>query len=87
MQEITADLSKIPDPFNSKEHGDRIESGALVINNDWPGVFFRGDHALHFGMQLSQLLKQYEEKQITNTDRITVQTLKGYVEILMSCRV
>jgi len=89
MQEITADLSKIPDPFHIKEHGDRIESGALIINNDWPGIFFRGDDALYFGMMLSQLLEKYkgQEKEMTNIDYLTIHALRGYVQTLMSCRV
>jgi hypothetical protein len=52
MQMITADLSKLPSPFKDELPAERVESGALQINGDWPGVFIRGDNALYYSMQL-----------------------------------
>lgn len=38
------------------EHeGSRIESGPLIIGDDWPGVFIRGDNAFGMLMQLNAI--------------------------------
>lgn len=35
-------IRRVDDP----EGGGRVETGALQIGNDWPGVFIRGDEAI-----------------------------------------
>lgn len=35
----------------------RVETGAVQFGDDWPGVFFRGDSAGYFAMQLAQALR------------------------------
>lgn len=35
---------------------DRPETGPMQFGDDWPGCFIRGDHAVHFGVMLEQLL-------------------------------
>lgn len=54
IQKIKTNLSKIPCPFGTRPHADRIETGALQINDDWPGVFLRGDNAFAYVMYLNQ---------------------------------
>ena len=40
------------------EIGDhRVETGALQINDDWPGLFVRGDDCLGFKFLLEDMLK------------------------------
>jgi hypothetical protein len=34
----------------------RLETGVVQINGDWPGVFIRGDDALHYSKQLAFVL-------------------------------
>lgn len=34
----------------------RIETGALQINDDWPGLFIRGDNAAYYSFQLREIL-------------------------------
>jgi hypothetical protein len=36
--------------------GKRIETGPVQFNNDWPGVFIRGDNAAYFAMALDAIL-------------------------------
>lgn len=40
-----------------KENSERPESGVCSHNGDWPGVFIRGDNAMHFSMALKSLLE------------------------------
>ncbi len=44
---------------------ERIETGPLQINDDWPGTFIRGDNAAYYAMMLGQLLAVHKEQ---NTD-------------------
>jgi hypothetical protein len=37
----------------------RPETGAMKFGDDWRGVFIRGDHAIHFWLNLNNIL-QYE---------------------------
>ncbi len=63
----------------------RPETGAMSFGDDWPGVFIRGDNAIHFGMTLKRVLNgEVKEKEL---DPITVAVLRGLVELLESCRV
>lgn len=39
----------------------RPETGAMKFDNDWTGVFIRGDNAGYYSMILSRLLKEVEE--------------------------
>jgi hypothetical protein len=38
----------------------RVETGPLKFNDDWTGVFIRGDNAIYYGMQLKEVLRQTE---------------------------
>lgn len=66
--------------------GDRIETGPVQFNDDWPGVFIRGDNAMFYGMALKSLLSMLKDD--TNIDRmLTVSPLYGLAELLASCNV
>jgi len=61
----------------------RIETGPLQIEDDWPGVFIRGDNALHHAMTLKSVLTA-----INNgfaPPPIELATLRGLVALLQSC--
>lgn len=47
IQKITATLP---------EDQGRVETGPLQVNDDWPGVFIRGDSAFHYALQLTQVI-------------------------------
>jgi hypothetical protein len=36
-------IRKLPPPPD----GERVEDGAVQFGNDWPGLFLRGDYAIH----------------------------------------
>jgi hypothetical protein len=39
----------------------RVETGPTQFGEDWPGVFIRGDNAMHFAMHLRNLLDGKDE--------------------------
>jgi hypothetical protein len=84
-QKITADLSQIPCPFGTRPHAERVETGSLEINGDWPGVFIRGDNALYFSFMLSRAIEELEKQQ--EFDVIMLHTLKDLASTLGSCQV
>jgi hypothetical protein len=86
MQKITADLSELPTPFADGTPAQRVETGALQINDDWPGIYIRGDNALFYAMQLSRMLDQVQ-KLDEIIDIIGVSSLKGLVDTLRSCAI
>jgi hypothetical protein len=81
---ITADLSKLPSPFKDGSPVERVETGALQINGDWPGIYIRGDNALYYSMQLSRVLDQLDPASEL-VDIIAVSSLKSLVDTLRSC--
>jgi len=60
IQKLKVDLSEIPCPFNTYEHGTRVETGPVQFNDDWPGVFIRGDNAAWLALCLSQYKRSIE---------------------------
>lgn len=51
--EKNSQITRIPLPDGS----DRIETGAIQFNEDWPGLFIRGDEAFALMLELKQLLE------------------------------
>lgn len=41
----------------------RVETGPLQINDDWPGVFIRGDNAFHYAMHLQTVLDEIDQSE------------------------
>jgi hypothetical protein len=72
MQKINTELVDV-DGF-----GGRVETGPLQINDDWPGVFIRGDSAFNYAFQLEALL--------ANPDDLIAKTvMQGLADLLNSC--
>ncbi len=67
--------------FDSQQ--ERVETGPIQFGDDWPGVFIRGDHALHYSMLLENLLNG----KIPQEDFISLMVLHGLKEDLASCDV
>jgi hypothetical protein len=61
IQKITADLSEIPCPFDLREHAERVETGPVQFNDDWPGVFIRGDNAAYYAIHLNEAIKKVKD--------------------------
>jgi len=61
IQKLTVDLSQIPCPFRMYPHAERVETGPVQFNDDWPGVFIRGDNALWLAMCLGNYLDTVEK--------------------------
>lgn len=58
----------------------RMESGPVQFGDDWPGVFFRGDNALHFSLILGEFLRDHGD------EGIQTEVLKGLASELLACR-
>ncbi|MGI0016434.1 MAG: hypothetical protein ACREBU_23685, partial [Nitrososphaera sp.] len=56
--EKNSQITQIP----IQDGSDRIETGAIQFNDDWPGLFIRGDDAFALILELKQLLKTLEEQ-------------------------
>lgn len=61
----------------------RIETGALQINDDWPGVFIRGDSALMAYVPALSLVLETTKNQPNLFMQHAI--LRNLVEILQSC--
>lgn len=59
---------------------DRVETGPVQFGDDWPGIFIRGDNAMHYALALSSLLKN-------DGDPIAEMVVEGLMHTLMSSRV
>lgn len=58
----------------------RLETGPVQFNDDWPGVFIRGDRAAYYAMML-------ESSRMGSRDFITDAQITDLIELLKSCRV
>lgn len=66
---------------------ERMESGAIQFgNDDWPGIFIRGDYALHYAFLLENLLKSLPEDRET-IDVLAESILGCLVSELRSCAI
>lgn len=43
------------------ENGQRIDTGPIQIDDDWPGIFIRGDHALGHAVNTKMLAEDLED--------------------------
>ena len=89
-QIIQADLSKIPCPFGSQQHAGRVETGSLQINDDWPGIFIRGDNAFAYVIYLNMAIDALEKmsvEQRESLDIFTIGTLRDLANLLSSSRI
>lgn len=55
----------------------RVETGPVQFNEDWPGVFIRGDRAMYYSMMLNAYIAG---------DRSSEIVILNLVELLKSCR-
>lgn len=60
--------------------GTRLETGPVQVNQDWPGVFIRGDNAAYYSMHLRAML---DGKQ----DAFTPHVLEGLYKLLQGCHI
>jgi hypothetical protein len=60
--------------------GPRIETGPIQFGDDWPGVFIRGDNAMHYAMLLTFALKHE-----IDADALSKEVLRALVRLLASC--
>lgn len=61
-------------------HLQRVETGVVQFDNDWPGVFIRGDNAAYYSMALDRLLSG-------EIDPVSLGVLSGLNELLKSSNV
>jgi len=46
----------------------RVETGPVKFNDDWTGLFIRGDNAAYYALCLSSVLKTMEKIQIATSE-------------------
>lgn len=64
----------------------RPETGAMRFDDDWTGVFIRGDNAMYYAMQLSRFLDELKKNQTAvNIDVFENLALGGLLKTLQSC--
>lgn len=73
-------IQKIKD---EKYKGSRVETGAVQVNDDWPGYFIRGDNCMYFTLILSNILSKYREMKGDKLDPnefITISNLESIIK-------
>jgi hypothetical protein len=71
------DLQKIPTPADMAL---RPNTGPMRFVGNWPGVFIRGDEALHYAAVIEMAIKNNDELKRNSI-------LASLVRLLKSCRV
>jgi hypothetical protein len=61
----------------------RMDTGAVQFNDDWPGVFIRGDNAFHYALTLEALFVRVAG----DPDPINDMVVRGLIALLKSSNV
>lgn len=86
IQKITADLSQLETSFDNMP-AQRVETGIIQINDDWPSVHIRGDDSMMYSMYLRQGIEKLKKHQDNNMDAFTISALEGLADLLESSRI
>ena len=68
----------------------RFETGPIIINKDYPGVFIRGEQALYFAFALEHFLESYYDNiggANTREAKIMLNVLESLEQTLKSCHI
>jgi hypothetical protein len=73
------------------KQAERLETGILKPEGDWPGVFIRGDEALAYARRLQSLFAAFEARakaggDISEGEISAWAKLKDLADLLESCR-
>lgn len=82
IQKLKVDLSQIPCPFNLREHAERVETGPVQFNDDWPGVFIRGDNAAYLAICLDSALRELSSQDTSFESAFHLNALQHLLELL-----
>ena len=64
------------------DSNERVETGPVQFNDDWPGIFIRGDNAAHYAFMLeSFMLDSNGEK------AVSAAAVNSLLRLLRECRV
>lgn len=80
-------LQKITTQENISKKGskNRTETGALQINDDWPGIFIRGDNAFAFARSLDNLIELLKENNLINLHSFIMGDIECLRDLLSEC--
>ncbi len=62
----------------------RVETGIVKFDDDWPGIFIRGDNAFHFHAHLEQVLNTLTDIEYSP---FPIEVINGLSKLLKSCDV
>jgi hypothetical protein len=62
----------------------RCETGVVRFEEDWPGVFIRGDNALHYAFELQTALEGLKNGILPH--KIILMGLEDLCQLLNSCK-
>lgn len=65
------------------EQAERVESGVIQFEGDWPGIFLRGDYAITVGYQIIVLCRLIEENK--TLPKSALGNIRALGELLRSC--
>ena len=62
----------------------RISTGAVQFQDDWPGLFVRGDTAIMLSLDLSRILQVIRQKGLDNDTRVlcAIPRIEALIEII-----
>jgi hypothetical protein len=60
----------------------RVETGPVQFNDDWPGVFIRGDNAAYYAFMLESLMLDKHGEQAQS-----LAVMNNLLRLLRECRV
>jgi hypothetical protein len=78
-------MNKFELEFLKNDDSSRPETGPCQAENDWPGIFIRGDNAFGFSVSLNSVLQDIKNGK--QPSLIELMVVEGLLETLKSCNV
>lgn len=83
---MSVEVQKIKiDPSYNADGENRVETGPLQFNDDWPGIFIRGDVAYGYAAALHAYLNDPNPSE--NMRKINESIIENFARLLVSCDV
>lgn len=64
----------------------RLETGTIQERNDWPGLFIRGDDALHYVLELKGIVRWLKQNKFNELEPLTFSYLEELLKDLSNVR-
>jgi hypothetical protein len=83
-------ITETPQQVRARTQPPRVETGPVILNDDWPGIFIRGEQAIFFAVALEYMLENYHDNfggEMSTEIKLMLKVNEGLLKTLQSCNI